>query len=303
MTAEQLLGAWAGHWTGDGTGVTVVLPPPGTVGSGEVRGGAPATREFELLGPTRLVERVDAVVLSGGSAYGLAAGHGVMELLRERGTGFATPAGVVPIVVGMSIFDGSVGGTPPGAEAGRAAALAGLGGAPLAVGRVGAGAGASSGKWRGRRDPGGVGWAVRSAGAARVAALIVVNPWGDVLGPDGRPLFGSEPGEPGEPGAAAEAGELGAAGEAPQAAFQNTTMQNTTIGVVLTDARLSKPDCFLLAQSAHTGYARTIHPAHSRYDGDAVVALSTGSVEAADLDRLRIAVTEATVAAIRAAVG
>ena len=126
MSEPQLLSAWAGHWTGAGTGVTVIVPPPGTVGSGEVRGGAPATREFALLDPVRLVDRVDAVVLSGGSAFGLAAGDGVATLLRERGEGFPTPLGPVPIVVGMSIFDGAVAvpGGPPGPDAGRAAALA-----------------------------------------------------------------------------------------------------------------------------------------------------------------------------------
>ena len=101
MIEPQLLSAWAGHWTGSGTGVTGVLPPPGTVGSGEVRGGAPATREFALLDPTRLVDRVDAVVLSGGSAYGLSAADGLMTLLRERGQGFPTQFGPVPIVVGV----------------------------------------------------------------------------------------------------------------------------------------------------------------------------------------------------------
>ena len=121
MSAPQLLSAWAGHWTGADTGVTVILPPPGTVGSGEVRGGAPATREFALLEPTRLVDRVDAVVLSGGSAFGLAAAEGVMALLRERGSGFPTPAGPVPIVIGMSIFDRSVRTGLPDAANGRAA--------------------------------------------------------------------------------------------------------------------------------------------------------------------------------------
>ena len=157
MTQPQLLTAWAGHWTGDGTGVTVILPPAGTVASGEVRGGAPATREFALLDPTRLVDRADAVVLSGGSAFGLASAEGVMGLLRERGAGFPTPLGAVPIVIGMSIFDGSVAGTPPDAAGGRAAALAALGGEAFGSGRVGAGTGATTGKWRGRLDRGGLG--------------------------------------------------------------------------------------------------------------------------------------------------
>ncbi|WP_130508564.1 P1 family peptidase [Krasilnikovia cinnamomea] len=284
MTKPQLLSAWAGHWTGSGTGVTVVLPPPGTVGSGEVRGGAPATREFALLDPTRLVDRVDAVVLSGGSAFGLAAADGVMGLLRERGQGFPTPAGPVPIVVGMSVYDDSVRSGPPGADGGRSAALAAWAGEPFGTGPVGGGAGAGTGAWRGRRDPGGVGWASRSAGAAEVAALVVVNAWGDVLDDTGTPLFGGA--------------------EVPLPGGTGFERQNTTIGVVLTNARLSKTDCYLLAQSGHTGIARAIHPAHSRFDGDAVVALATGEVGAdVHLELVRAVAVDAMVAAIRAAVG
>jgi L-aminopeptidase/D-esterase-like protein len=282
MTGPQLLSAWAGHWSGTGTGVTVILPPAGTVASGEVRGGAPATREFELLAPTRLVDRVDAVVLSGGSAFGLAAGDGVVTLLRERGVGFPTPYGEVPIVVGMSIFDESVRTGPPDAGGGRAAALAAWSGTAFGMGRVGAGVGASTGTWRDRRDPGGVGWAVRSAGTAAVAAVAVVNAWGDVLDGTGRPLF------------------AGDAGPRPPA---SAPLQNTTLGVVLTNARLSKSDCFLLAQSGHTGFARSIHPAHSRFDGDAVVALASGEVTAGPgIDLLRAVATDTVAVAVRAAV-
>jgi L-aminopeptidase/D-esterase-like protein len=295
-----LLSAFAGHWTGAGTGVTVILPPPGTIASGEVRGGAPATREFALLDPTRLVDRVDAVVLSGGSAFGLAAGDGVMTLLRERGTGFATPLGPVPIVIGMSIFDGSVAaahppaadlqvaggppllpGAPPGAGNGRLAALAALGGEAFAVGAVGAGAGATTGKWRGRLDPGGLGVARGSAGAASVVAVAVVNSWGDVIGAGGRPVFAGGEGGPAVP----------------------VAFGNTTLGVLLTDASLTKTDCHLLAQSGHTGFARAIHPAHSRYDGDAVVSLATGEVaDGVDLDLLRAVAAEVMAEAIRNAV-
>jgi L-aminopeptidase/D-esterase-like protein len=282
MTGPQLLSAWAGHWSGNGTGVTVILPPAGTIASGEVRGGAPATREFDVLAPTRLVDRVDAVVLSGGSAFGLAAADGVMTLLRERGIGFPTPAGEVPIVIGMSIFDESVRTGPPDAGSGRDAALAAWSGAAFGMGRVGAGTGASTGHWRRRRDPGGVGWKTMPAGPAEVAAVAVVNAWGDVLDGTGRPLFGGDADTP-------------PAAPAP--------MQNTTVAVVLTTARLSKTDCFLLAQSGHTGFARSIHPAHSRFDGDAVVALATGEVTAGvDLDLLRAVATETVAAAIRAAV-
>jgi L-aminopeptidase/D-esterase-like protein len=284
MSEPQLLSAFAGHWTGDGTGVTVILPPPGTVASGEVRGGAPATREFALLEPSRLVDRVDAVMLSGGSAFGLAAGDGAMNLLRERGAGVATPLGPVPIVIGMSIFDGSVAGAPPDAASGRRAVLAALGGEQFRTGPVGAGAGAVTGTWRGRRDPGGLGVAYGGAGASAVAVVAVVNAWGDVLGPDGVPMFGPP-------------------GDRPSSSAAPFGRTNTTVAVVLTDARLTKNDCYLLAQSGHTGFARAIHPAHSRYDGDAVVALATGAGEAeADLDLLCAVTAEVTASAIRAAV-
>ncbi len=294
MGDPQVLSAYAGNWTGDGTGVTVILPPPGTVGSGEVRGGAPATREFDLLHPVRTVDRVDAVVLSGGSAFGLAAADGVMGVLRERGLGYPTGHGPVPIVVGMSIYDASVAGAPPSSGAGRDAALAALRGEEFLVGTTGAGTGARTGKWRGRLDPGGLGRADGRAGPARVTALAVVNAWGDVLAPDGRPLFGGDPAY--RPGAGF--GREGAV--QPAGGFGR---ENTTIAVVLTDARLSKSDCHLLAQSGHTGLARALHPAHSRHDGDAVVALATGEATAeVDLDLLRAVTTGVMAEAIRAAV-
>ncbi|WP_433307275.1 P1 family peptidase [Actinoplanes sp. CA-030573] len=280
MSSPQLLSAHAGHWTGSGTGVTVIVPPPGTVGSGEVRGGAPASREFALLEPYRLVDRVDAVVLSGGSAFGLAAGDGVVGGLRALGRGFATPLGPVPIVVGMSIFDRSVAADPPSASSGALAFEAALRGVPFTTGAVGAGAGATTGKWRSRLDPGGLGIAYGSAGPASVCAVVVVNAWGDVLAPDGSPLFAGTSALPSERGAGF----------------------NTTIGVLLTDAALAKNDCFLLAQSGHTGFARALHPAHSRYDGDAVVALATGEVDGADLDLIRAAAADTMAAAIRNAV-
>jgi L-aminopeptidase/D-esterase-like protein len=280
VSSPQLLSAWAGHWTGTGTGVTVIVPPPGTVGSGEVRGGAPATREFALLEPSRTVDRVDAVVLSGGSAFGLAAGDGVAGLLRELAVGFPTPLGPVPIVVGMSIFDGSVAAAPPDSVSGRRAVLAALSGEEFTTGAVGAGAGATTGKWRGRLDPGGVGLAVKSVGAASLAALAVVNAWGDVIGADGQPVFASS-------SAAPVAEQMG----------------NTTIAVLLTDAKLSKADCYLLAQSGHTGFARALDPAHSRYDGDAVVALATGEVtDDVNLDLLRASAASLMADAIRNAV-
>ena len=193
----------------------------------------------------------------------------------------------MPIVVGMSIFDASVGAAPPDATGGRQAVLSALSGEEFTLGRVGAGAGASTGKWRDRVDPGGLGVARAAVGPASVVAVAVVNAWGDVLRPDGRALFGSD--------------------DAPVTVRRPfagpASLTNTTLAVVLTDARLSKTDCYLLAQSGHTGFARALHPAHSRYDGDAVVALATGEVtEDADLDLLRAAVADAVAEAIRVAV-
>jgi L-aminopeptidase/D-esterase-like protein len=285
VSEPQLLSAWAGHWTGTGTGVTVIVPPPGTVGAGEVRGGAPATREFALLDPSRTVDRVDAVVLSGGSAFGLAAGDGAVGLLRELAVGFPTPLGPVPIVVGMSIFDGSVSGAPPDAVSGRRAVVAALSGEEFTTGAVGAGAGATTGKWRGRLDPGGVGLAVTSVGPASLAAVAVVNAWGDVIGADGRPIF------------------AGSSDEEEPEAGNPFEMANTTVAVLLTDAKLTKTECFLLAQSGHTGFARALNPAHSRFDGDAVVALATGEVaDDVNLDLLRAAAASTMSEAIRNAV-
>lgn len=276
----QLATAFIGHWTSPQrhTGVTVIVPPPGTTGSGEVRGGAPATREFALLDPAKMMDRVDAVVLSGGSAFGLAAADGVMRVLHERGLGYPTPAGPVPIVVGMSLFDGVVGAQAPGPEQGAAATLAALSGEPLAAGKVGAGTGATSGKRRMKLFPGGFGWSERKVGAATLAAVAAVNAWGDVIGPDGAPLFPDDQGE----------------GFAPQG------LQHTTLVVVITDARLSKADCHLLAQGGHDGMARALDPVHTRFDGDAVVALATGSMTV-DLDELRAAVPHVVAGAIRAA--
>ena len=256
----------------------MLLPPEGTIGSGEVRGGAPATREFALLDPAKMMDRVDAVVLCGGSAFGLAAADGVMRLLHERGTGFATPAGPVPIVVGMAIFDGVLGPSAPGPSEGRAAAVAALSGESLRSGRVGAGAGATSGKHRGRVFPGGFGFASRDVGDTTLAAVAVVNAWGDIIAATGERLH------------------TDAQGVAPQGFL------NTTLVVVITGARLSKLDCHLLAQSAHNGFARALDPVHTRFDGDAVVSLATGAAGAdGDPDALRAAAPHVVADAIRSA--
>jgi L-aminopeptidase/D-esterase-like protein len=277
-------GIRVGHWTGPDTGVTVVWAPSGTIGSGEVRGGAPATRETALLEPTRLVDRIDAVVLSGGSAFGLAAADGVMRFLAERGQGYPTSAGPVPIVVGAALFDLPVARTP-GAEEGWAAAVDAARGEAATSGRIGAGRGATLGKWRGREYAvaGGLGTAAVREGDATVGALVACNPAGDVIGADGRVLAGST------------APPEGPSFPAP------TPFEHTTLVVVATDARMPKAECHLLAQSAHDGLAQAIRPAHTRYDGDFAAVLATGEV-AAHPDRLRVAATEAVARAVRAAV-
>lgn len=272
MSLDGLLeGVEVGHWTDAvaRTGCTVVLLPEGTAASGEVRGGAPATREWALLDPIRTVDQVDAVVLSGGSAFGLAAGEGVVRWLEERNRGFITPVGRVPIVVGMSLFDLAVGDprVRPDAEAGYVACDA-ASEEGWVSGEVGAGTGATLGKWRGweHSSAGGLGIASRSHGDLVVAALIAVNALGDIDS-------GTAPGL--EPSALEAAGWLQAS--SPQG-FGGSA-GNTTIGVVVTNARLTKAECHLVAQSGHDGLARSLLPAHTHSDGDALVAAATGRVE------------------------
>lgn len=282
-------GVRVGHRSRGGSGVTVVLAPPGTVGSGEVRGGAPASRELTLLDPSRTVEHVDAVVFTGGSAFGLAAADGVIEWLAEQGRGYPTRGGPIPIVACAAIYDlVPSGGTRPGPGDGRAAAEAATATAPR-TGRVGAGTGATIGKWRGADHavPGGLGSASTDVGDATVGALAVVNAVGDVHDARGRRLAGSRAPDDAE--------------TFPDPTPFSDREPNTTLVVVATDARCSKADCFLLAQSAHHGIVRAVHPSHTRHDGDLTIALATGAVDA-HLDRLRVAVTDVVAAAVRDAV-
>jgi L-aminopeptidase/D-esterase-like protein len=285
----EVPGVQVGQWTGDGTGVTVVLVPPGTIGAAEQRGGAPASRELALLEPGRTVETVDAVVLTGGSAFGLGTADGVMAWLAEHGRGFPTRGGVVPIVPTAAIYDLVESGRRwPGPAEGRAAVEAAAAGAPLRTGRVGAGRGATVGKWRGGEHavPGGLGTASCTVGPATVGAIAAVNAIGDVRDADGRVLAGSR----------AEEGTDAFPDVAPFEAEANTTLV-----VVATDARLTKGDAGLVAQSAHHGVAHAVHPSHTRHDGDLAIVLATGAVDA-HLDRLRVAATDVVAAAVRDAV-
>jgi L-aminopeptidase/D-esterase-like protein len=288
-TSWPIAGVRVGHWTGAGTGVTVLLTPEGTVGAGEVRGGAPASRELALLEPDRTVTRVDGVVFSGGSAFGLAAADGVMRYLAERGVGFPTAGGPVPIVPAACVFDlAEHGNAAPGADEGYAAAVAADTEDLLATGRVGAGRGATVGKWRGREHAvaGGVGVATGRCENANVAVLAVVNAVGDVIGSAGDVVAGST-------------APLDAPAFPLDAPFEEEGA-NTTLVVVVTDAVIDKLGCHLVAQSAHDGLARALRPAHTRFDGDLTIALATGVVET-HLDRLRIVAADLVAEAIRLA--
>lgn len=274
------------------TGCTVLRLPSGTVASGEIRGGAPATREFALLDPTATVDRVDAVVLSGGSAFGLRAADGVVDRLEAQGIGYETRFGPVPIVVGMSLYDLGSGRADvrPDAAAGAAAFDAAT--AEILTGPVGAGTGAATGKWRGGREPrpGGLGVAVLKGPGFEVLAVVAVNSAGDIR--DGRAEAEAEAGEfawPETPGFLETPGTVSG--------------MSTVIGAVVTDAAFDKAACFVLAQGAHDGLARAISPPHTRSDGDAFVAASSGSAGcSAGIDEVRFYTVCAVERAIRSSV-
>lgn len=284
MTITDVPGIRVGQWSDRqaGTGCTVVLLAAGGAVAGvDVRGPAPGTRETDLLEPGRLVERVHAICLCGGSAFGLAAADGVMRFLRERGVGVQAGAARVPIVPAAVIFDLSTGSPEafPGSDAGYAACLEAERDPPaeLAQGRVGAGTGATVGKLRGleRSAPGGLGSAaLRLPGGAMVGALAVVNAVGDVVDGEGRTLAGVgglrmllEEGPP----------RVGAGA-------------STTLGVVATDAALDKAHCRMLASLAHDGLARAVLP-RTALDGDTVFCVSTGTASA-DLNVLAAGAAE-----------
>ena len=278
-------GVQIGHWTDafHRTGCTVVLFPEGTIGSGEVRGGAPATREFALLEPTKLVERLDAVVLTGGSAFGLASADGVVDFCAEHDRGFETTAAKVPIVVAMGLYDLATGDAlvRPSAREGRLAALAARDDT-CEIGAVGAGTGATVGKWRGRDQAiaGGLGVAVARRDDLVVAVIVAVNAAGDI-----------------DDGVAAAAIAKGTF-EWPEPVEPLAPTENTTIGVIVTNARIDKVGCQLVAQSGHDGLARSLFPAHTRGDGDALVVAATQGTDAT-VDVVRILAVVAVELAVR----
>jgi L-aminopeptidase/D-esterase-like protein len=272
-----------GHWSDPigQTGCTVITFPERTTASCEVRGGAPASRELDALAPDKTNPTVHAVVLTGGSAFGLAAADGVMRYLEAAGRGVPTPGGRVPIVPALGLFDLAVGdpAARPTAENGFAAAAA-TSGEQIWTGRVGAGAGAYTSHWRGPggRKPGGMAYAERQMAGLVVGALCVVNALGDI--DHGTSVTSLD--------AVAVLGDR-TLGE---------SRTHTTIGVVITNARLDKVGCRIVAEGAHDGLARAITPPHTRFDGDAFIAAATGHVDAA-VDVVRLMALAAVAEAIR----
>ena len=271
------------------TGCTVVIFRKGAVGGVDVRGGAPGTRETDLLNPINLVSKVHAVVLAGGSAFGLDAASGVMKYLAEQKIGFRFGASTVPIVPSAILSDlgAQKTGRYPDAEMGYAAASAASAG-PVAEGNVGAGTGATIGKFFGMAGAmkSGLGTAsLAIGGGVIVGAIVVVNAFGDVLDPaTGQIIAGARP---------ARIGPVKLGGDGPfadtlkimrtpagRAILRLATGGNTVIGVVATNARFDKAQATKVAQMAQDGVARLIRPSHSMLDGDTIFALATGQKKA-----------------------
>ena len=292
-TLTAVPGFRVGHWTDPvgRTGCTAILcPPEGAVASASFIGPSPGTREGVLLAPEKRIERVYGLLLTGGSAFGLAAASGVVRFLEEAGVGHPTPAAKVPIVPAAVIYDLLVGdprarpGESQGYEAARAATDA-----PVEMGLVGAGTGATAGKYLGPEHlaPGGLGSALVERGGVRVGCIAVVNPIGDVVGPHGEVLAG--------PGVGV--------GNAPAAHVPEEA--NTTLLAVAFEYTIGKPEARRLADAAQTALARVIRPSHTPFDGDSAFVMS--SCVAPPVDPLLLAalvqdvVAEAVWSAVRGA--
>lgn len=288
MTVTAVPGVEVGHHTDRDrvTGVTVATFPTPNVATVEVRGAAPGARETALLAPGMRVEAVHAIVLAGGSAFGLSAADGVMAALEASGVGHETPAGVVPIVPAAVVYDLWIGdpAARPGPDEGAAAHHAATG-APVEMGSVGAGTGAVVAGWRGpdARRKGGVGSASTEVGEAVVGALVVLNAVGDVFSLEGEPLTGGGPIPPRAPVVPPLHGE------------------NTTLVLVATDAAIDRSALTRLCVQGHDALSACLRPSHTRYDGDAVFAVSCGARQA-DLDEIGSAVFETVGRSIEAAV-
>ena len=293
MTATLGPGFRVGHWTDASarTGCTVVLPPRGNVTSCDVRGSGPGSRELILLDPKRRLTEVHGIVLTGGSAFGLASADGVMRWLAEHDIGYETKFGLVPIVPAAVVYDLGEGRSDvrPDQECGRFACDDAS--EDFETGRVGAGTGATVGKWAGREQahPGGLGAAEVTREGHTVRALAVVNAVGDILGSDGTVLAGSS-----APGPVDRIEHETPPEEPPM---------NTVLVVATVTASLEKREVQWLAQRASDGITVSVRPAHTRYDGDVAFAVATpGPTEPTTIDLLGPLVTEAVAAAVRDAV-
>ncbi|HEY7150936.1 MAG TPA: P1 family peptidase [Solirubrobacterales bacterium] len=294
-----------GHWTDleGATGCSVVVAPPGSRGGVDVRGGGPGTRETDVVSPFAGASEVTAVMLAGGSAYGLGAADGAMRWLEERGRGYVTPGGVVPIVPAAVVYDLVEGdpGARPGPDSGYAACESATAAVPER-GRVGAGTGAAVGKILGRERsvPAGIGYAAARSGRGQiVAALAVANAFGDVVGEDGEVLAGPRS----DTGEMVATAEMVAAMETPPD-WSRVEERNTTLACVMTDASLDKAACARVARMASGGVARAIDPAFSDVDGDVAFCVAAGHDSTDRFTAIAIGTMAATVtaAAIRDAV-
>lgn len=290
-------GIKVGHYTDkeNVTGCTVVLFPPGTTGGCEVRGGAPGTRETALLSPYKTVSEVHAILFTGGSAFGLAAADGVMKFLKEKGVGFKTQWGVVPIVPTAVIFDLYLGSPEafPTADNGYQACLDATDGT-FEQGNVGAGTGATVGKWAGPQFwmKGGLGSTSLTQGDLSLGALAVVNSLGDVYNEDGSVLAGA---------INQEGKFLAEVKKQTQLKGENPFFANTTLLLLATNATLTKLEANLLAQRLQDAFAQAIKPVHTFFDGDVSFVAATGVVET-DFEALAALAIEISKEAIRNAV-
>lgn len=270
------------------TGVTVIICEKGAAAGVDVRGGGPATRETDLLKPENMVQQINAVVLSGGSAYGLEASCGVMDFLEDKNVGFDVGCGVVPIVCGASLFDLHVGRADirPDRDMGIKACEAAFSGI-FSLGNHGAGTGATVGKYRGpeRMMKSGQGASAAEAGVLKIGAVTALNALGDVFDGQGRQIAGllSEDGN----SLASTSDVIKEDVDRQFSVFSG----NTTISCIITNARLTKAQCTKLASIAHDGYARAIKPVHSTADGDTIFVMATGEVEV-NFDAAAVIATE-----------
>ena len=280
-----------GHYDDDFTGVSVILAPDGAVGGVDCRGGAPGTRETDLLHNEKMMQKINAVVLSGGSAYGLASTVGVMEYLKEQGKGYRTMGKIIPIVCGAVLYDlNQKEYHYPTAEYGLNACKNAA--KTLDFGNIGAGKGATVGKIRGLKNAckSGIGAATVKVLGVTVTAIVAVNAMGDVVDETGKIIAGAK----GRNGEFIDTEKCLASGDAMKLLLGT----NTTIGCVITDAKLSKVEANSIASISHNGLARAIRPVHTMYDGDTMFCMASGKRPVVNLAIIQSAAVEATRQAI-----